>query len=70
MVILGKSTLLSIFFFFVYMLTQQAIQALPAGSDLLARHRTNIEDNFQMLKSTIADLHEFENSLPQEVEEW
>lgn len=48
----------------------QAIQALPSGSELLARHKTNIEDNFKMLKSTIADLHEFENSLPEEVEEW
>ncbi|RUS77526.1 hypothetical protein EGW08_014710, partial [Elysia chlorotica] len=48
----------------------QAIQAIPSGSELLARHKTNIEENFKMLKSTIADLHEFENSLPQEVEEW
>ncbi|GFO40080.1 hypothetical protein PoB_006658500 [Plakobranchus ocellatus] len=48
----------------------QAMQSLPSGSELLARHKTNIEDNFQMLKSTIADLHDFETSLPQEVEEW
>ncbi|GFR59816.1 hypothetical protein ElyMa_000063600, partial [Elysia marginata] len=48
----------------------QAIQTLPSGSELLARHKTNIEENFKMLKSTIADLQEFENSLPQEVEEW
>ncbi|KAK3713585.1 hypothetical protein RRG08_055227 [Elysia crispata] len=48
----------------------QAMQAIPSGSELFARHKTNIEDNFKMLKSTIADLHEFENSLPQEVEEW